>query len=85
MYGFGQEIPFPGKLRLKGEVAQSEAERLEQEFNATRLRLIASLKEAYFSLHFIHKSTEIVEKNKVILLGRLSHAVAGFGRFLELH
>ncbi|MBX9657935.1 MAG: TolC family protein, partial [Nitrospiraceae bacterium] len=23
MYGFGQEIPFPGKLRLKGEVAQS--------------------------------------------------------------
>ena len=68
MYGFGQEIPFPGKLRLKGEVAQSEAERLEQEFNETRLRLIASLKEAYFNLHFIHKSTEIVEKNKVLLM-----------------
>ena len=68
MYGFGQEIPFPGKLRLKGEVAQSEVERLEQEFNATRLRFIASLKEAYFNLHFIHKSTEIVEKNKVLLM-----------------
>jgi outer membrane protein TolC len=68
MYGFGQEIPFPGKLRLKGEVAQSEVERLEQEFNATRLRLIASLKEAYFNLHLIHKSTEIVEKNKVLLM-----------------
>lgn len=68
MYGFGQEIPFPGKLRLKGEVAQSEAERLEQEFNATRLRLIATLKEAYFNLHYVHKSIEIVEKNKALLM-----------------
>ncbi|WP_219999472.1 TolC family protein [Nitrospira lenta] len=68
MYGFGQEIPFPGKLRLKGEVAQSDVDRLEQEFNATRLRLIATLKEAYFNLHYVHKSIEIVEKNKVLLM-----------------
>ena len=68
MYGFGQEIPFPGKLSLKGDIAQRDAERLEQEYNATRLRLIATLKEAYFNLHFIHKSTEIVERNKVLLM-----------------
>lgn len=68
MYGFGQDIPFPGKLSLKGEVAQRDAERLEQEFHATRLRLIATLKEAYFNLHFVHKSIEIVEKNKILLM-----------------
>ncbi|MBI3604064.1 MAG: TolC family protein [Nitrospirae bacterium] len=68
MYGFGQEIPFPGKLKLKGEVAQREAERFEQELLATKLRLIANLKETYFTLHFIHKSTEIVEKNKALLI-----------------
>lgn len=68
MYGFGQDIPFPGKLRLKGEVAQREADRLEQEFHATRLRLIAGLKETYFSLHFVHKSIEIVERNKALLM-----------------
>lgn len=68
MYGFGQEIPFPGKLSLKGEVAQREAERVEQEYNATRLRLIAALKEGYFNLHFVHKSIEIVERNKTLLL-----------------
>ncbi len=67
MYGFGQEIPFPGKLGLKGEVAQRDAERLEQEFHAIRLRLTASLKETYFNLHFVHKSIEIVEKNKALL------------------
>ncbi|MBI3357229.1 MAG: TolC family protein [Nitrospirae bacterium] len=68
MYGFGQDIPFPGKLRLKGEVAQQESERLEQEYYATRLRLVAALKQDYFDLHFVHKSIEIVEKNKALLM-----------------
>ena len=68
MYGVGQEIPFPGKLKLKGEVAQRDAERLEQEYNAIRLRLVAALKEAYYSLHFVHKSIDIVERNKALLM-----------------
>lgn len=68
MYGFGQEIPFPGKLKLKGEVAQREAERIEQEYLATQLRLVAALKQIYFDLHFVHKSIEIVEKNKTLLM-----------------
>ena len=68
MYGVGQEIPFPGKLRLKGEVAQREADRIEQEYRAVRLRLIARLKEAYFDLHFIHQAIEIVERNKILLM-----------------
>ncbi len=67
MYGIGQEIPFPGKLKLKGEVAQRDAERMEQEYNATRLRLIAALKQAYYDLHFVHKSIDIVERNKALL------------------
>lgn len=67
-YGIGQEIPFPGKLRLKGEVAQREADRIEQEYLAVRLRLIARLKETYFDLHFVHKAIEIVERNKVLLM-----------------
>ncbi|CUQ67930.1 TolC family protein [Candidatus Nitrospira inopinata] len=67
MYGIGQEIPFPGKLKLKGEVAQSDAERLEQEYNATRLRLLAALKQVYYDLHFVHKSIDIVERNKTLL------------------
>jgi outer membrane protein TolC len=68
MYGFGQEIPFPGKLKLKGEIARREAERLEQEYLAARLRVIAALKEAYYALHFVHKSMEIVERNKALLI-----------------
>ena len=79
MYGVGQEFPFPGKLRLRGAVATREAERLEQEYLATRLRILARLKEAYFDLHLAHKSTEIVDKNKLLLQDFESTARARYG------
>jgi outer membrane protein, heavy metal efflux system len=66
--GVGQAIPFPGKLRLRGEVAGREADRIEQEYRAIRLRLIARLKELYFDLHFVHKAIEVVETNKILLM-----------------
>ena len=67
-YGVSQEIPFPGKLQLRGEVATREAERLEQEYLAVPLRVIARLKEAFYDLSFVHASIEIVEKNRLVLL-----------------
>jgi outer membrane protein TolC len=79
MYGFGQEIPFPGKLRLRGEIASREAERAEQEYLATRLRIIARLKEAYYDLHLVHKSIEIVDRNKLLLVDFESTAKARYG------
>ena len=68
LYGFGQEVPFPGKLRLRGEVAARQADRLEQEYLATGLRLVARLKETYYDLHFVHKAIEVVERNKLLLI-----------------
>jgi outer membrane protein, heavy metal efflux system len=68
VYGFSQKIPFPGKLGLKGEVAARQADRIEQEFLATQLNVVARLKRHYWDLHFIHKSIEIVEKNKLLLM-----------------
>ncbi|HLF96511.1 MAG TPA: TolC family protein [Methylococcaceae bacterium] len=67
MYGVTQEIPFPGKLGLKGEVAARDAERMEQEYRAARLDVVARLKEAYYDLHFVHDSSDVVEKNKRLL------------------
>ncbi len=68
MYGFQQNIPFPGKLRLRGEVAAQQADRVEQEYHAIRLRAISQLKQDYWDLHFVHKGIEIVEKNKLLLI-----------------
>lgn len=79
MYGLSQEIPFPGKLRLRGAIASREAERAEQEYLAARLRVVARLKEAYFDLHLAHKSIGIVEKNKLLLQDFESTARSRYG------
>jgi outer membrane protein TolC len=68
VYGFSQKFPFPGKLGLKGEVAARQADRIEQEYLATQLNVVARLKRHYWDLHFIHKGIEIVEKNKLLLM-----------------
>lgn len=67
MYGMSQEIPFPGKLRLKGEIASREAERMEQEYLATQLAVVARLKEAFYDLHFVHDSIGVLGKTKRLL------------------
>jgi outer membrane protein TolC len=67
MYGLSQEIPFPGKLGLKGEIASREAERMEQGYQATQLAVAAKLKEAYYDLHYVHDAIAVVNKNKLLL------------------
>jgi cobalt-zinc-cadmium efflux system outer membrane protein len=67
MYGMSQEVPFPGKLRLRGEIASRDAERLEQDYLSTQLAVIAQLKELFYELHFVHDSINIVSKNRLLL------------------
>jgi len=67
MYGMSQEIPFPGKLGLKGEIATRDAERMEQDYLATRLAVVARLKETFYDLHFVHDSIEVLGKTKLLL------------------
>lgn len=67
MFGLSQEIPFPGKLSLKGEIASREAESVEQDYVATQLTVIARLKQLFYELHLVHKSIDVVTKNKLLL------------------
>lgn len=69
MYGLSQEIPFPGKLRLRGEIAAREAEQMAADYEAMRLDMIAELKQVYYELHLAHKVGEILQKNRLLLAG----------------
>jgi len=62
-----QEIPFPGKLSSKEEIAQQESDSQRWLSDATSRKVIADLKEAYFDWFFINKSIEITNRNKVLL------------------
>ena len=59
-----QAIPFPKKLSLRGQVAEREADRIGSLSDVMERRLVRQVSVAYHDLFFIHKSIEIIEKDK---------------------
>lgn len=45
-----QDLPFPGKRRLRSDIASREAGQVEQQLERTRLRVVAEVKRAYHGL-----------------------------------
>jgi outer membrane protein, heavy metal efflux system len=67
MVSVTQEIPYPGKLALKGKQAHVEAEAEYWAYEQTRLNLVAEVKDAYFELFYLHKALATSAKNKTLL------------------
>lgn len=67
MVNIMQEIPFPGKLALRGKIAALEAEAERWSYEQTWRRVISELKVAYYELYFVDKSLEIVRRIKGLL------------------
>lgn len=59
IYTLSQAFPFPGKLPLKGEIANRTASISEQAFRAKERDLRGRLKQTYFELFFAHKDLQI--------------------------
>jgi outer membrane protein, heavy metal efflux system len=55
IFRLSQKIPFPGKLRLKGEIASKETERMEADLGATEIDTVAQLKKAYYDLWLVYR------------------------------
>jgi outer membrane protein TolC len=64
---FMQEMPFPGKLSLKGQISQKESDSSGRLYAAAKLKAVNELKQAYFGLYQAEKSLATIEKNKVLL------------------
>jgi outer membrane protein, heavy metal efflux system len=62
-----QNIPFPGKLTLKGKAIENQALAQKEMRQALRLMLIQHSKEAYYKLYHINKSIEVNEENQRLL------------------
>ncbi len=64
---FSQEIPFPGKLNLQGQIASAEAGAESWKYEEVCREKIADLKMAYYDLYMAQKLTDIVDKSKDLL------------------
>ena len=59
IFGLSQNLPFPGKLGLKGEVASRSADMTEQAVRAKERELVTRLKQAYYDLFLAQKTVQI--------------------------
>jgi outer membrane protein TolC len=62
-----QKYPFPGKLRLRGDNAQAEANAAGNEVEDTRLQLIESTKVAFYDYYLVHRAITVNEESLRLL------------------
>jgi outer membrane protein TolC len=65
--GLTQAIPFPGKLALREEVAQHEAEAVTNSVEELRLSLIRDVKSTWWQLFYMDRALDIVRLNQDLL------------------
>src|SRR5437016_194792 len=65
--GVSQDIRYPGKLRLKGEIARREADVSQQQVESVRRAVLAELEGTYFQLAYLSKTLTILEQDGELL------------------
>lgn len=65
--GVSQDLPYPGKLRLRGEIAKKAAEVTQQSYESVRRAILADLKMAYFQVAHLAKRQTILEGDGQLL------------------
>src|SRR5208282_801664 len=64
-----QVIPYPGKTRLRTEIASREADAETLAYEAVERRVAAKVKQAYFDLAYMDRSLAIMAKDREALEG----------------
>jgi cobalt-zinc-cadmium efflux system outer membrane protein len=62
-----QQLPYPGKLRLRGEVADREADAVKLHVGVVSFDEIEKLKAAYFHLAYLQQTLGILQRDAVLL------------------
>jgi outer membrane protein TolC len=65
--GISQDLPYPGKLRLRGEIAKRDAEVTQQRYESVRRAVLAEVKIVYFRLGYLAKRQTILEGDGKLL------------------
>ena len=65
--GASQDFPYPGKLRLRGEIAKREADIAGSRADSVSLGVLAEIKTAYYQLAYLAQTLTILENDREIL------------------
>jgi outer membrane protein, heavy metal efflux system len=65
--GASQELPYPGKLRARGTVAERDADTKQAEVEVTKTSIADSVKADYLQLAYLQQTLGILRQNEAVL------------------
>jgi outer membrane protein, heavy metal efflux system len=66
-FGISQDLPYPGKLKLRGEAAQQDAAISRNKVEAVRRSVLQQVKEAYYQIAYVQQTLEVLDRNGKLL------------------
>jgi outer membrane protein TolC len=76
--GASQEIPYPGKLRLRGQAADRSADTKQAEIEVTRTGIVDAVKADYIQLAYLQQTLGILRQNESVLDQLIQDATAHY-------
>jgi len=80
-----EQFPYPGKLKLRGEIASKEADAAQANFEAIRRRVAAEVRAAFFDYFYFDRAIQTTERNKELLekLSKIAEARYRVGKAMQ--
>jgi cobalt-zinc-cadmium efflux system outer membrane protein len=76
--GASQELPYPGKLRARGEVAERDADTKLAEVEVTKTSIADAIKADYLQLAYLQQTLGILRQNESVLDQLIQDATAHY-------
>jgi cobalt-zinc-cadmium efflux system outer membrane protein len=76
--GASQELPYPGKLKARGEVAEREADTQQAEVEVTKTGIADAVKADYLQLAYLQQTLGILRQNEAVLDQLIQDATAHY-------
>lgn len=76
--GASQELPYPGKLRLRGQVADRDADAKQAEVSVIGIGIVDAVKTDYLQLVYLQQTLGILRQNEAVLDQLIQDATAHY-------
>jgi len=80
-----EQFPYPGKLKLRGQIASKEADAAQADYEAVRRRIGAEVKAAYYDYFYFDRAIQTISRNKDLLekLSKIAEARYRVGKAMQ--
>ncbi|MBW8869908.1 MAG: TolC family protein, partial [Acidobacteriales bacterium] len=76
--GASQELPYPGKLRLRGQVVERDADARQAEVEVIKTEIADAVKADYLQLAYLQQTLGILRENQAVLDQLIRDATAHY-------